>query len=287
MAAPPLARQAPDLIRACLERAAHRGWVGGVGALASLLLHLMLVGAMLSGASGHRRHRPVQPGVGSTAAASDTEPTMTLIFFEEPGIGAKQDEPRDEDLASRGQTTTNPKLTVAKAIPSVDAASAPADDQKADSLAAEASASDQQGQAKMFGLYMGQIQARIERAWLRPRTPIGEDIFECRVQIAQNKQGEVLEVMLRECKGDPRWQVSLVHAIERASPLPAPPDPAVFTDALRLSFQSGPYMVNGSDEGFEPLMPTPVVVAYQAPPPMESEPAPAPSESTDFDNSNP
>jgi hypothetical protein len=104
----------------------------------------------------------------------------------------------------------------------------------------------------MFGRYMGQIKARIERAWLRPRTSIGANSFACRVQIVQDKAGNVMETTLQHCNGNGRWQISLVQAIQSASPLPGPPDRAVFADALTLEFNSGPFLAGNSGDGFEP-----------------------------------
>jgi hypothetical protein len=88
--------------------------------------------------------------------------------------------------------------------------------------------------------YLGQIRARIERAWLLPRTPIGAARFACQVRIEQDPAGNVTEVALERCNGSPRWQLSLVHAIESASPLPVPSDPAVFAHAIHMSFQAAP-----------------------------------------------
>ncbi len=106
--------------------------------------------------------------------------------------------------------------------------------------------------SQMFGRYMGQINARIERAWLRPRTPIGAPSFSCQVQIKQDETGAVTEVMLVRCNGDARWQLSLVQAIESASPLPAPPDPDVFTRAVHLRFSADPYTNQSHAEDYEP-----------------------------------
>ena len=61
------------------------------------------------------------------------------------------------------------------------------------------------------------------------------------------------EVQLRDCNGDLDWQESMVRAIERASPLPAPPDVRVFSDSLRMTFQSAAYQAEGPQDGFVPL----------------------------------
>ena len=118
-----------------------------------------------------------------------------------------------------------------------------------DSAAAD---SDATAAVQLYGRYMGQIDARIERAWLRPRTPIGADEFSCRARIHQDPNGKVVEVTLEQCNGDSRWQVSLVHAIETASPLPAPPDPGVFARVIRLNFRSDAYRPGVQPEQYEP-----------------------------------
>jgi hypothetical protein len=111
---------------------------------------------------------------------------------------------------------------------------------------------EEPGESELFGRYMGQVSARIERAWLRPRTPVGTSLFFCRVRIEQDSAGIVREVTLVECNGETRWQLSLVHAIQSASPLPAPPDPAVFRRTFSLTFQSQPYSSEVSAELYEP-----------------------------------
>ena len=108
------------------------------------------------------------------------------------------------------------------------------------------------GRALMFGRYVGQITARIQRAWVRPRTPIASDLFACRVRIVQDRSGNVMEIELARCNGDIRWQTSLVTAIQSASPLPAPPDPGVFSRTLTIEFMTEPFAPGKSAEGFEP-----------------------------------
>jgi len=121
-----------------------------------------------------------------------------------------------------------------------------------------------------FGRYVGQINARIDRAWLRPRSPISadrsaakgfpgsangatwDDRFVCRVRIAQDSAGKVTEVTLEHCNGSPRWQLSLVHAIESASPLPVPPDPSVFAHVIHMRFEASAVESAASVEQYEP-----------------------------------
>jgi hypothetical protein len=79
--------------------------------------------------------------------------------------------------------------------------------------------------------------------------------FACRIQIQQNERGEVGEVTLQKCSEAIPWQLSLVRAIESASPLPAPPDPRIFTKAFELAFHAIPLLPGASDTGYEPTSP--------------------------------
>ena len=121
----------------------------------------------------------------------------------------------------------------------------------------------QPGLAVLYGRYLGQIQARIERAWLRPRTAIGSDLFRCQVRIDQGRGGEVGDVTLQRCNGTVQWQQSLVRAIEDASPLSAPPNPAVFTSHVVLVFRSTGYTQEAPSGQFQPA-PAPVVREQRA-----------------------
>jgi hypothetical protein len=107
---------------------------------------------------------------------------------------------------------------------------------------------DAELRARMFGRYTGQISARIDRAWERPKSPVSDvrakdsaDAFEsetfvCRVQIRQDDKGNVQEVLLLACNGTEAWRHSLVVAINQSSPLPAPPIPGIFQRALTMTF---------------------------------------------------
>lgn len=97
------------------------------------------------------------------------------------------------------------------------------------------------GLGMLYGRYLGQIRARIDRAWQRPRTAIGAPLFQCQVQVDQDHVGRVQEITLLECNGASAWQLSLVHAIQSASPLPAPSNPAVFARHVLLAFRAMAY----------------------------------------------
>jgi hypothetical protein len=114
-------------------------------------------------------------------------------------------------------------------------------------------------QARLFGIYTGQIQARIDRVWRRPRTPVNEDdpsasdseAFQCEAQIVQDAKGSVQEILLPRCNGSPAWQRSLVAAIQHASPLPMPPSERVFRRSISFNFTGLPYITGAPDDEYE------------------------------------
>lgn len=115
-----------------------------------------------------------------------------------------------------------------------------------------AQADDHSSLGVMYGRYVGQIQARIDRAWLRPRTTIGAPLLQCQVQIDQDDAGRVGDVTLLQCNGSTRWRLSLVQAVEASSPLPAPPNQAVFTRHVLLQFRAMAYSAGAPAGLYEP-----------------------------------
>jgi hypothetical protein len=222
--------------------------VSAVGAVGVLVIHALLVLPFVLNLSARSPKHPNRAGAGATAFVSSAEADMTVVFIDEP-IPAHTP-PTPPVLASRGITPPDIQLVVLSPDPSQAAPSAKADesdDAQADSGAAEAAE-----HAMLYGRYVGQVQARIERAWMRPRTEIGSPQFSCRVRIQQDRSGAAVTADLDHCNGTERWQQSLLSAIRTASPLPAPPDASVYADVLWLSFTSRPFEEGGSTQGFEP-----------------------------------
>lgn len=106
--------------------------------------------------------------------------------------------------------------------------------------------SEDPGEEVIYGRYISQIKARIERAW---DLPIGSSVneFSCQAQIKQKKDGAVEEVTLVRCDEDVDWQMSLVKAIEQASPLSAPPNESAFTSLISVIF----FRTLGPEQGDE------------------------------------
>jgi len=82
--------------------------------------------------------------------------------------------------------------------------------------------------------YQALIAARIERAWIRP--PSAHAGINCQVNITQVPGGEVTAVQVGKCNGDEAVRQSIETAAYRASPLPAPPDPALFDRDVVVTF---------------------------------------------------
>jgi len=210
----------------------------GLAAIVSLALHALLVTSMVWGGRARAPRTPELRPLGNAATESPEEAAMQWVVLTDAPSA-------DASSAATAAIPPSPLFTaIAVTDPSNEVPPDLADSATADSDAAAA--------AQLYGRYMGQIDARIERAWLRPRTPIGADEFSCRARIHQDGNGNVVEVTLERCNGDSRWQLSLVHAIETASPLPAPPDPRVFARVIRLNFQSDAYKPGAQPEQYEP-----------------------------------
>jgi hypothetical protein len=211
------------------------------------MLHALLFVPTLWGTTLHKRQLPNDPGAAASRNVKKDQDSMMVVFVDDSNaIQDTSDANSDEAL----KLDTPALLPVA--APQIPAAADldPVQDEKNDPITAEADG-DQAGHAMMFGRYMGQISARVERAWLRPRTPLGTHSFNCRVQILQDRRGNVQEVTVQRCSDDLRWQATLIQAIQAASPFPAPPDPAVFSNLITLEFDSEPFKMAGSEQGFE------------------------------------
>ena len=236
-----------------------------VGGLGSVLLHALLVAPIYLGSPLHKHHAVDHQGA-AAGRALPSESAMEVVFIEDNSVSA----PSEPDVLDRAYASTpvsaarhNRRVTARNVR--AGGQTAASDDREDLQTAATEAAGDSSGHALMFGRYMGQITARIQRAWLRPRVTLGADVFMCRVQIVQDRSGFVREVTLQRCNENIRWQISLVNAIQQASPLPAPPDPAVFSNLLTLEFDSEVLQPGGNPEGFEPELPSgPIALARKA-----------------------
>ena len=110
-------------------------------------------------------------------------------------------------------------------------------EQREADLRAQLKAEEHLDQARTNGAlaqYQAMIAARIERAWIRP--PSAHAGINCQVRITQVPGGAVTAVQVGSCNGDDAVRQSISDAAYRASPLPAPPDPALFDRDVVVTF---------------------------------------------------
>lgn len=102
------------------------------------------------------------------------------------------------------------------------------------SLAAEEHA-DVARNGAALATWQSMIQAKITHAWLRP--PTAKAGINCILNVTQVPGGEVTQVSIGACNGDQAVRDSIEAAVYRASPLPPPPDPALFQRNLEITFK--------------------------------------------------
>jgi colicin import membrane protein len=74
--------------------------------------------------------------------------------------------------------------------------------------------------------YIARLRNRIQAAWIKP--PSASVGLDCLVEVTQIPGGEVTGARVTQCNGDAAARQSIENAVYRASPLPDPPDPALF-----------------------------------------------------------
>lgn len=249
-----------------------RHWPSRVlGLTASVALHAALFLSLSLGSVAASKRAPEETGPGATAIVSSEGSFMTLVIVHTPG---PTDTTMSVDVASRGSTLANPIIQIVSPDPnpSYEMPELASVDESGE---ASVTAGDPARQSMLFGRYTGQINARIQRAWVKPRSPIIEaseretaspttiETFQCQARIVQGAGGAVQEIELMQCNGSSEWQLSLVRAIQQASPLPAPPDPSVFTSELMLGFEAKEFVPGYREDEYESApRPTRSSVAY-------------------------
>jgi colicin import membrane protein len=83
--------------------------------------------------------------------------------------------------------------------------------------------------------YIALLRNKIQSAWIKP--PSATPGVDCLVQVTQVPGGEVTGARVTQCNGDAAVRQSIENAVYRASPLPDPPDPALFERNLSLRFR--------------------------------------------------
>jgi hypothetical protein len=241
--------------------------------MGTVLLHALIVPSVLLGAHALHRRAPEVQGLGASQIKSATPPSDTLILVNVLRT-LKNDGPLVQEIASLGPASMDFLVNVVSPDPLPHVEISPKD--VGDDADAPIDNDDPAARAAIFGRYIGQIDARIERAWRRPRSPVTSDAapaedantqsskspatqdeFKCQVRILQDSTGRVQEVQLLSCNGSVAWRQSLISAILTSSPLPAPPNPNVFTHALTMTFLASGYGPGRTPDDYEVAGPSP------------------------------
>ena len=101
----------------------------------------------------------------------------------------------------------------------------------------QALAEDAQSNAKMRAATAGwisEVTQRVEAAWIKP--PSARHNLSCIVHVTLVKGGAVAGASVGRCNGDEAVRESIEAAVYRASPLPPPPDPALYGQVLNFIF---------------------------------------------------
>jgi colicin import membrane protein len=89
--------------------------------------------------------------------------------------------------------------------------------------------------AGLLDQYIRLIENQIERNWSRPLS--AQAGLDCTVNVVQLPTGDVVDVRVSQCNGDDAVVRSIEAAVRRASPLPRPPNPALFERNLNVRFR--------------------------------------------------
>jgi hypothetical protein len=234
-----------------------------IGILGTLLLHAAFIQSLPFGSRGPKVRPPEAQESAAALAKSNTHATVNLILITVPTT------PNSQQAGIQNLISSLPDLSKLKirstinvdppAFLNIETLALSENDPESKAMSDSA---DEAEKARMWGIYTGQIQARIDRVWRRPRTPIEEgtaakkptdadESFQCEAQIFQDASGDVQEVLLPRCNGSAAWRRSLVVAIQQASPLPAPPSVKVFSRSITLRFVGLAYVPGSSDDSYE------------------------------------
>jgi hypothetical protein len=200
-----------------------------IGMLGTLLLHTMVIQSLPLGNRGPKAKPPESSLSANAASKSKADPIESLVLISLPdAIHSRQPAIQNaiSSLADLSKMKIKSPVNIdPPALLNLETLALSED--PASKLTSDSG--DAAEHARLFGIYTGQMQARIDRVWRRPRTPINEeksaaatadnrDSFQCEAQIIQDNRGNVQEILLPRCNGSAAWQRSLVLAIQHASP---------------------------------------------------------------------
>ena len=148
--------------------------VSCAGVLVSLALHLLLMTPVLIGMGANTKRPHVDSSELGKTADDGASDSMTVSFIEASGEQSDAESEQANDWLA-----ANPPLkSVPLSAPAPTYNLPPADDDTDSAHVGPAGSNPSDpGRRLLYGRYIGQITARIERAWMRPRTPIDDVAF--------------------------------------------------------------------------------------------------------------
>jgi colicin import membrane protein len=109
------------------------------------------------------------------------------------------------------------------------------DQQEREKLAQKAQAERSAVQAKLIDEYKRRIKIKILSAIVQPPDLVGNPQAEFEVVLLPT--GEVLSVTLKRSSGQGAYDVAVERAIQKAQPLPLPPEPTLFKEFRELNLK--------------------------------------------------
>jgi colicin import membrane protein len=220
--------------------------------LLSVLIHALIVGALVWGWWHYRAPKPAPQTLAIEATVVHTPPKPTppappapVPPQEDPAVQAQKAAQAAAEKAAAEKAAAE-RAAAAKAEAERKAKEA---ERKAQELLAQQRAQSEADLRSQLAAeehlnavesspqkaeYLALITAKINRAWIRP--PSARPGLKCVVHITQVAGGEITRVSVEGCNGDDAVLQSVQTAAYRASPLPAPPDAALFDPNITVTF---------------------------------------------------
>ncbi len=206
-------------------RAPHRlGSPTVIGLLGTLLIHALAVKWAYGISATPSASTGDQESGAPLKSSANSVPDLVLITL--PSISTAR-ETLSRDISSHVTLTKMAVPSLADLEPAalLDNEILQLDDVQPSQSAGDAVSAAEQ--PRLFDIYSGQIRARVERIWRRPRTPVEQlparadgnsrgKPFKCQVQVVQDATGNIQEVRLARCNGSAAWRRSLVIAVQQS-----------------------------------------------------------------------
>lgn len=145
---------------------------------------------------------------------------------------------RKAEAARRAEEQQRAELAREREAQQRRAAEARRQQERETQLAAALAAEQERENAVSGGLldqWIEVIRQRVQRNWIRPGSARAG--LECEVRVMQIPGGEVVDVRVGQCNGDAAVVRSIENAVYKASPLPPPPNAALFERNIILIFK--------------------------------------------------